>query len=346
MSRTFSSFAACKPSADKDAYIYKIVPCNDRTVAGITSADELFWIDGETLNANSVKRLPHPPKQVSCLAHTSDRQALVCAGGSGEIVLYDVRSQQRSKSVNVGKAVTALSVSGSDMIIGTEYVNHQAVVSVWDLRNLSSPKWQNQENHDDITAVDFHPGANNIVLAGGDDGQVSLFDTNVAEEQDSLVQGLNQGPVHKAGFLDQTSFCALSADQNLALHPIFDDTLEDPPKPIEMGDVRPLIPCEYVVDIIKIGGQASIAAGSHSKSRVDVVAIKADGTFDFQTRVTLEGTHGEDIVRSIFVSEEHNLVYTAGEDGQVQVFCDSGAPPEVTSKKSKQKKEGGRYKPY
>ncbi|KPI44275.1 putative WD repeat-containing protein [Cyphellophora attinorum] len=343
MSRSFQSVAQCKPSSQADVYIYKIVPVTDSKIAGITSADELFLVDGQ-LGSGTVIQLPGPPKTISTLVTTSDGNGFICAGGSGDVFLYDVRTRERAGKVNVGKGVTAMSLSGSALAVGTEYVNHQAVVSVWDVRQLSKPQWQNAENHDDITAIDFHPSRTNLLLAGGDDGQVSIFDSTVVEEEDSLVQGLNQGPVHKAGFLDQSSFYALSSDQNLALHPVFDDTRTEEPKPIDMGDVRPLIPCEYVVDIVKSGTAATIATGSHSKSRVDLVAIQPDGNFDLQNRIVLEGAHSEEIVRSIFTSDETGLIYTAGEDGQIQVFREAAGTSETSSRKSK--KEGGRYKPY
>lgn len=343
MSRTFKSSAHCSPSAQQDSYIYKIVPCASSALAGITSADELFLIDGG-LSTDSVIRLSNTPKQVTSLVSTSNGQGLLCAGGGGDIFLYDVRSHKHTGTIAVGKGVTAMSLSGNSLAVGTEYVNHQAIVSVWDIRQPSGAKWQNAENHDDITALDFHPSKSNLVLAGGDDGQVSIFDTTIQEEQDSLFQGLNQGPIHKAGFLDQQSFYALSSDQNLALHPVFDDSREEEPKPIDMGDVRPLIPCEYVVDIIKTGDASTIAAGSHSLSRVDLLVIQSDGSLDLQNRIVLEGAHGEEIVRSVYVRDEDNVIYTAGEDGQICAF--QGSSSEGYKKKSKSKKDAGRFKPY
>jgi WD repeat-containing protein 89 len=343
MSRSFQSVARCKPSSQADVYIYKIVPVASARIAGITSVDELFLVDAQ-LGSSTVSQLPGPPKNISSLVSAGDGSGLICAGGAGDICLYDTRTGKREGGFKADKGVTAMSLSGAALAIGTEYVNHSAIVSVGDVRNWSKPQWQNAENHDDITAIDFHPSRTELILAGGDDGQVSIFDSTIVEEEDSLVQGLNQGPVHKAGFLDQSSFYALSSDQNLALHPVFDDARTEEPKPIDMGDVRPLIPCEYVVDIIKTGTAASIAAGSHSKSRVDLVAIQRNGSFDLQNRVVLEGAHGEEIVRSIFTSDDNGLIYTAGEDGHIQLFREAAGGSETSSRKSK--KEGGRYRPY
>lgn len=345
MSRVFSPFASCSPSAESGSYIYSIVPCSNGTVAGITSANELFLVDGNTLRESSIGRFPNPPTQLSSLVFTADGHAIICAGASGEVRVYDVRTQKQSASFRVGKAVTALTVQGQQLAVGTEYVQHQAIVGVWDLRSTATARWQNAENHDDITALDFHPSQTNIVLAGGDDGSVSLFDSNIVEEDDSLLQGLNQGPVHKAGFLNENSFYALSCDQHLALHPVFDDARAEEPEPVFLGDVRPLIPCEYVIDIVRTGGNSTIAAGSHSKSQVDIVPINGDGTLDGTSRIVLRNAHGEEIVRSIFVADSNNIIFTAGEDGQIQAYREvsSQVPP---SKPSKSKKSSGRYEPY
>lgn len=127
-------------------------------------------------------------------------------------------------------------------------------------------RWQNREINDEITALDFHPSKNHLLLSGGDDGLVSIFDTQISEEEDSLLQAVNHGPVHKAGFLGQTDLYALSSDQNLALHSL---TLEDAdadsdvPGPDQMGDLRPIVPCEYVIDILHTGPDHVVACGSH-----------------------------------------------------------------------------------
>lgn len=41
-----------------------------------------------------------------------------------------------------------------------------------------------------------------------------------------------------------------------------------------------------------------------SKSQVDVVVIKADGTLELNDRIVLHSAHGEEIVRSIFVNDK------------------------------------------
>ena len=123
--------------------------------------------------------------------------------------------------------------------------------------------WQNAENNDEITTVDFHPTRDNIVLSGSDDGLVSLFDTNIAEEEDSLLQVVNHGPIHKAGFLGEKRVFALSSDQNLAIHPVSSADDEADPEPVIFGDLRPLVSCQYVIDVLRSGEEYVVATGSN-----------------------------------------------------------------------------------
>lgn len=123
--------------------------------------------------------------------------------------------------------------------------------------------WQNAENNDEITTLSFHPSHRNILLAGGDDGLVSLFNTDIVEEDDSLIQVINHGPIHKAGFLGDDRIFALSSDQNFAVHHVSTPGDEQDPEPVLIGDLRPLIPCQYVIDVVKSGGEYVIAAGTN-----------------------------------------------------------------------------------
>lgn len=131
-------------------------------------------------------------------------------------------------------------------------------------RRQSKTRWQNTENNDEITALDFHPLRHNILLSGGDDGLVSIFDTLVVEEDDSLLQAVNHGPIHKAGFFGHDDLYALSSDQNLALHSLtLDDSDLEKPASDLLGDLRPKVPCEYVIDVFHSGPDYVTACGSH-----------------------------------------------------------------------------------
>ena len=116
--------------------------------------------------------------------------------------------------------------------------------------------------------MDFHPVEDHLLSTGGNDGVVCVFDVRIEEEQDSLVQAINHGPIHKAGFFGPTDLYALSSDQNLALHSLTtveaDAEIDQTPAPDRMGDLRPSVPCEYVIDILHTSGPSHVVAcGSH-----------------------------------------------------------------------------------
>lgn len=111
--------------------------------------------------------------------------------------------------------------------------------------------------------MNFHPTRSDTLLAGGDDGLVSLFDTTIVEEDDSLKQVINHGPIYKAGFLGESRVFALSSDQHFAVHPVSTPDDAQDPAPSLIGDLRPIVPCQYVIDVLRNGPEFVIATGSN-----------------------------------------------------------------------------------
>jgi WD repeat-containing protein 89 len=128
-------------------------------------------------------------------------------------------------------------------------------------------RWQTSENNDDITALEYHPSNDRIVLSGGDDGLVSVFDTNIADDNDSLVQAFSHGPIHKAGFLSDSSMYALSADEQFSTHPFNDpgSDVSDTIQPVAFGDLRHVAQCDYVIDVLHDLHQPYIVTGSYMR---------------------------------------------------------------------------------
>lgn len=125
-------------------------------------------------------------------------------------------------------------------------------------------RWQNTENNDDITDLHFHPSNNLRLLSGGVDGLVSIFDTTITNEEDSLVQVVNHRPIHKAGFLSEKVIYALSSDEHLSLYPVSSDDDNDDPESVVLGDLRERLECEYAIDVSPRGLKGHLAVGSHT----------------------------------------------------------------------------------
>ncbi|KAK5267796.1 hypothetical protein LTR96_007124 [Exophiala xenobiotica] len=363
MIHTYREISSCAPSRQRDVYIFSVTPVADRALAAITSADELLLLqDRGNLKASSISLLRDVPKGLTSLVSSDEGKTTICAGSDGHVVTFDMRTQSKATHFNIGKAVNAVVCRGHDIAVGSE-----AIVSVWDRRQMRM-RWQNTELNDEITALDFHPARDNVLLAGGDDGLVSIFDTQIVEEEDSLLQAVNHGPIHKAGFLGVSDLYALSSDQNLALHSLtLEDTDAIEPSPNQLGDLRPLIPCEYVIDIFRTGPDHVVACGSHSKSRVDLVKLHRGSQLDLNERIVLENAHSEEVVRSIVADEvvgciydelaliadrlQNGVIFTAGEDGRIAAFRPVdpqpvSSPLTAASKSKKGAPVDARYKPY
>lgn len=92
---------------------------------------------------------------------------------------------------------------------------------------------------------------------------MNIYDTTVTDEDEALVQVINHGSVHHAGFLSERTIFALSHDEHFSVYPATDpDDAAQEPEPVHFGDVRDPLGCEYVAQLC-IGAQGPyIAAGN------------------------------------------------------------------------------------
>ncbi|RMZ84265.1 hypothetical protein DV738_g775, partial [Chaetothyriales sp. CBS 135597] len=358
MVKLYKELSSCRPSAVSDAYILNILPLFNDTLAVLSSADELLLLNAHGLNSSQASRIADPGKGLTCSAVDETAQLIFTGGTDNLVSVFDIRTSHRTAALPIGKSVTALASRGNDVAVGTELKQQQADLSIWDVRQQKI-RWQNNENNDDITALNFHPSKSNILLSGGDDGLVSLFDTAVQEEDDSLVQAFNHAPIHKAGFVDPSAVYALSSDQNLAIHPVFEDQRESEPGPVLLGDMRPLVPCEYVIDLLHTGGEFIVATGSHSKSQVDLINMNGGVEPDLQNKTVLQNAHGNEIVRTLYIDGASGYtIFTGGEDGCVKAWHPADALPQQNpdsnvgkkfkkhSRPGKRNSVDARYTPY
>lgn len=76
------------------------------------------------------------------------------------------------------------------------------------------------------------------------------------------MQVINHGSVHHAGFLGERTIYALSHDEDFSVHPATDpDEQAEEPKPIQFGDLRQPLNCEYIAQLCTGSQSAFIAAG-------------------------------------------------------------------------------------
>ncbi|KEY79300.1 hypothetical protein WD repeat protein [Aspergillus fumigatus] len=224
-----------------------------------------------------------------------------------------------------------------------------------------------------VKVWDLRAGKGSAAVEMETDGLVNIYDTTITDEDDALVQVINHGSVHHAGFLGERTIYALSHDEDFSVHPATDpDEQAEEPKPIQFGDLRQPLKCEYIAQLCTGSQSAYIAAGHKLDKRLDLVPLIPDPwRFDQANLWRLPGAHGEEVVRSIYVDEQVCLLYscfkinpdspflqghsvfTGGEDGFVRAWKPvdedetqgeySSAKP---SRPKEKKREKERFKPY
>ena len=216
-------------------------------------------------------------------------------------------------------------------------------VCVWDGRMMGEkPMWVFAESHgDDVSFVGFAGGeeGGRWGVSGGMDGLVNVFDLLTGkgaaggeDDERALWQVVNVGAsVHRAGFLNAGGGCGSAAgkgewvfgvttDESLVLRS-FNHTPgggEEGEEDAEgesagdVGDVRGRLDCEYVVDVLRAGSTGAggiVVAGNKEvgKQRVDLVPLRWTGGgqwgFTSEDRVRLQGGHGEEVCRGVWVDE-------------------------------------------
>lgn len=359
---TLKAVASSTLSLPADNYIYSIVPSAPGTFAAISSDDSLRVFDAADLDRGSViSNATHNGGITALRSFAMGESHLLATGGrDGKVKVWDVRAGNGSPVVEMetAKKSPVLSVAcnpeTNTIVAGTELVSSQAVVAFWDIRSPQEFRLQYVESHnDDITELQYHPTRSNILLSGSTDGLVNIYDTTVTDEDEALVQVINHGSVHHAGFLSERTIFALSHDEHFSVYPATDpDDASQEPEPVHFGDVRDPLGCEYVAQLC-VGAQGPyIAAGNKIDNRLDLVPLVSSPSWklDRDNLWRLPRAHCEEVVRSVYLDEQSQSVFTCGEDGFVRAWRPaegSDAPVQSGSAKARPKeKKKDRFKPY
>ncbi|GLA02846.1 hypothetical protein AnigIFM60653_002416 [Aspergillus niger] len=361
---TLKATASSSLSLAEGHYIYAITPASPESFAVISSDDSLRVFDANRLDHATVIAASAHEGVTSLKTYDANQQVLATAGRDNKVKLWDLRSGKKGAVVELetSKQAPILSVACCPEVhgvaAGTELVSYQAIVAFWDTRSPGQTSLQYVESHnDDVTELQYHPTNPTLFLSGSTDGLVNIYNTTITDEDEALVQVINHGSVHHAGFLSNNTIYALSHDEVFSVHPATDpDDAAQEPSPIQFGDLRQPLGCEYIAQVC-VGSQGAYVAGGNKKeNRLDLIPLVSEPSwrFDQENLWRLPGAHGEEVVRSVYLDEKSHSVFTCGEDGVVRAWKpegegQGGAQAEEAAKgsrKEKKNREKGRFKPY
>jgi WD40 repeat protein len=358
------SIAATAAQKDTRTEIYQTLTPSDR-LAVISSDDSLRLFDPSTLKLLPDGLFPKANTGLTSLkrfaANGQDCNVLMTAGRDGRVRAWDLRSHSKVLEFQAPKdqPLSALdcNVDLSAVVAGMELEGDgpgDVRIFGWDVRNPVEVKMSYVESHGDtITELRFIPHAesSSLLLSASTDGLINIFDTSVAEEDDALFQVVNhRSALHHAGLIGNDIY-GLGTDETLSFYAFQspDPDVEEP-KPSELGDIRESLDCEYVVSLAYSGAKPLLALGNHSSQWLDLLHIRpqndtSSGPPDWEIkadeRVRLQGAHGEELVRDIFVTD--TVAFTCGEDGIVRQWTMPGDEDVEMSgtKSSKRRRDDG-----
>lgn len=318
-------------------YIFSLAPLESSTgLVASVSTNSLHLI------ASDLSRSLHEIKNAHSGTITGlkpfTQHTVVSSGAKEGIRIWDFRESNVNKPVlefTYKSEVPILSIDTKSNFVaaGTELVGVDAGVHIWDIRNLSKTFVSYIDSHnDDVTDVKFHPTDNNALLSGSTDGLVNVYNCSIQDEDDAVYQTINHGAsIHSMGFLSEKRIFALSHMETFSIYQVADPDENVPePKPIEFGDVREAWGCEYVIDMFP----SYIGAGNYEKQNFKLIPF-ANEQPDISNVIEFEGGHGEEVVRSLFIDDARNKVYSAGEDGVVRLWSVDGLDCSASYFKSK-----------
>jgi WD40 repeat protein len=260
-----------KYPGSEPTYVLDIIPLATG-LAATSSNQRLCIFDPLRLSQGPLKTIQtNHGNLTTAKAYSTNDSIIATAGENGTISLWDLRlDPSKAQALQIGgnhPSILSLACSESTntLSVGTEFADHQASILIWDLRSPSSPKTTYTEVHsDDITELTYHPTNPSLLLSGSTDGLINICNTTITDEDEVVIQTLNHGSVHRAGFLNETEVFGLSHDEKFALYDVAEG-VDSGSATLDLGDVRGVLGCQYAANVFaKVNGAgAVIGAGSH-----------------------------------------------------------------------------------
>lgn len=224
----------------------------------------------------------------------------------------------------------SIDVNHGKLAAGSQLKGVDSELILFDLRNLTSPLRSFIDSHnDDITITKFNPIKRNILLSGATDGYVNVYDIDVVDEDDAMVQCITFESVHSAHWLTESRISVLSHIETFGVFNMSQEsdligesttTATTTKADVLFGDVREKWDCEYVVDVYAPG---YVVCGKNSVSELTVREFNTSTEVVGDVVWKGDGWHDGEVVRDWCCRD--GVAYSGGEDGKVWAsVCDLG----------------------
>ena len=308
-----------------DTYLYSLAQSGD-IFGTIGSDDTLRLFDGYL---KQLHKFPAAQRGISCLSIYG--QGFATAGRDGLVRCWDTRAKKAGIEISEprGSGFSSIACYEHCIAAGTESTKEglgDVSVLLYDTRNSTIPLRSYVESHTDtITQLAFHPDQANILLSASTDGLVSLFDTNIQDEEDALQQVLNpRSAVHCSGYLSSTKVYVVTTDEHFSIYSLDETDDTERRTVLEIGDVREKLDCTYVVDLIG-REHPFMACGHNVNETLSIVSLGHSGSWGFGKGISLSEAHGAEIVRDVLMLASEARMMSCGEDGHVKLWDLSAA---------------------
>lgn len=346
-----------------NAWLFDIQELQD-SLAISTSTNQIHLVDKETLTTRSILSRAHDDV-ITGLACSANRSELFSVSRDGVLRCWDPRIHNNKPVRSYNAPTGILSVSHHKTLdriaIGTEMKGNDCWVNIYDSRSPNALLSYSESHSEDVTSLYWHP-TNNLLLSGGGDGIVNLFDTTVLDEDDAVLQVLNHGAsVHIAQFLGKNEVMCISHMETGSLYQLSYAQEDNPRDQVrEYGDLRAKVSTDYCISMDTSSTNPTLYCASNDGtfSAVPFDALSLD--FKPLDRLDAAGC-GTEVIRSVCrvsnaLSHGGEVVYTASEDGILRAFGSTSSliadeqklqrRKERRESKLAERREKKRFEPY
>lgn len=316
------------------------------------------------------------------LTTQNDPYTAYTASEDSTVKIWDLRQPLTSPTANLTNSRNlpffSIDVNHNKLAAGSQLKGVDSELVIFDIRKTDHSLRSFIDSHnDDITVTKFHPTQSNLLLSGATDGYVNIYDLNISNEDDAMLQCITFDSVHSANWLSSNRITVLSHIETFGIftlaseQEINGESATDTSTDNIFGDIRDKWNCEYVVDIFPPG---YIVTGKNSTGELHVRSLDPiTETIGDILWTAPPDWHNNEVVRDWICAE--GVAYSAGEDCKIwatqcpledttnsffQSYSTSQdlepdveieeqtekQPPRKKSHKKKKKESKHRFKPY